>query len=133
MLVILDDLREVVVQGIGIAVLCPEIVAVEVCRLVLDGRCIAYIIGCETIETVVFLRIVVETAFNLQVEIVDDMSCNCTVKSPVLTDTATVVVSNRLERRSVVAIVFLKVRIRGCTGNRDRSILHCMFQTCRST
>ena len=55
MAVICEYLGEVVTQCVGIAILVPEIVAVKVCRLVLDCRSISHIVCGKTVETVVFL------------------------------------------------------------------------------
>ena len=93
MVLVLEDLREVVTQCVCVTILCSEMVRIKICRLILDCSCITYIVSGKAVESVVLLAIVVKTTFYLEVEVVDDMPCNCTVDSPVLTNSATVIVS----------------------------------------
>ena len=83
MLVILENLREVVAQSVCIAISLSEMICIEVCRLILDGSCVTYVICSKTIESVILLAVVVKTAFNLEVKVLDDMPCDSTVDCPV--------------------------------------------------
>ena len=111
MIIILEYFREVVVQCVCTTILCSKVIAVKVGRLILDCCRVTYIVCSEAVETVVLLVVLVKTTLYLEVKVLDDMPCYSTVDCPVVTDSSAVIVSDRLERWSIVTVVLSEVRI----------------------
>ena len=105
MVAVPDHFREVIAQSVGTADLFPVYILVAGRRLVLVCGRVSDIVCRETIELVVLLAIVVQTALYPEVEVLDDMPSDSRVESPVLPDPLTVIVRNGKERRSIVSVV----------------------------
>ena len=84
--------REIVAQGIRVADALPVKVLVLGGRLVLVLCRVSDIVGGEPVKAVVFLGVAVQTAFDLEVQVLDDVPGHGAVDSPVPADTFVVVV-----------------------------------------
>ncbi len=89
-----QDIAEIVVQGIGVAVARPEGLGVLVGRSVLHGGVVGDIVGRQAVEAVVALPVVLKTAFDLELEAVDDGPVECGVGVPGGADALGVIVPN---------------------------------------
>ena len=125
---VLDEILEIIIQGIGIAVFLTVGILVLVGRLILDRRILPGIIGGDAVEVVIRLDPVVKAALNLQVEVVDDMPGDGPVHRPVLAETAGIVVCDGLQRGYVVSVILFHVAFGIHGENGERSILYGMFE-----
>ena len=109
MVVVIEQVRKVDVEGVGVAVPRPEGFLVLVGRGELDGGILRYIISGEAVEAVVALTVVLKTAFDLELDAVHHRPVERRVGVPGGTDALGVVVGHGKEGRCVVAVVLLLV------------------------
>ena len=120
---------EVVVQGVGVAVLGAEGLLVLVGRSILDGGVVRHIVGGEAVETVIRLAEILITTLDLEAEVVHYGPVECGVGVHGRTDPPGIIVCNGKERRSVVAVVLLFIHAFDGGDERNRGIGNRMLQT----
>ena len=131
MTVIPDNILEIVVQGVGVTYPLPVEISIDDSRLVIIpfADTVGHIICCQAVEPVVDLAVGLETAFYLEVEVVDDMPGDSRVGVPALAYPHIVIVPYGLYRRCIVSVVLFHIGTCRRHIQRDRGILHCVLQT----
>ena len=129
MVVVLQYVGEVVVEGVGVAEFPSGCLGVEVGRSVRIFRGVSGIVGGDAVETFLILPVVLDATVYLEAEIVYDFPVECRIRGPGVPDLPGVVVRNGEERRGVVAVVGLFVYVLYGGLYRDRGIADGVLET----
>ena len=129
MVVVLQLVGEIVVEGVGVAVAGAERFLVLVGRSVLHRGIVRDIVGGQTIEAVITLPVIFQTTFNLETKALDDVPVESRIGIPCAADPLGIIVGDRFKRRGVVTIVLLLVSALDRRGDRNRGVRDSVLET----
>ena len=129
MVFVIQDILEIVVQGIGVAVLGAESLLVFARRGSGVLAVLCRIFGGKAVEMVVALTPVFHAAFYLEPQVGKDFPIECSVGIQRGTESPAVVVGNALQRLHAVAVEgFIGILV-STPADWNRSVLNCVFET----